>query len=203
MSFLLSLLEKTPRVSLSFFPPFSSYLPCPPTDLSLGLKVSITITSTTSNLCLWKVPCHLPKSSSNATSSGRPYLMTSLHLSLFWSPMALGIAFATVLGTFLPLDSELLEGRIHVWFISGSPAGLSPVITLGGMQEWLRKEWGSKHGTTHSLSRLGGAWRGSTSSKAGYFLSPSILTPNPFLKDLSCSLSSANCHCGENPLWRL
>lgn len=203
MSFLVSLLVKTPRVSLAFYYLSPTTYP-PPTDHSLGLKVSITITSTTSNLCLWKVPCHLPKSSSNATSSSRPSLMTSLHLSLFWSPMALGIGFAMVLGTFLPLDSELLEGRIHVWFISGSPVGLSPVITLGGMQEWLRKEWGSKHGTTHSFRRLGGTWAwGLPLHKAGYFLSSSILTPNPFLKDLSHSLSSTNCHCEENSLWRL
>lgn len=68
---------------------------------------------------------------------------------------------------------------------------------LGGMQEWLRKELGFKQGTTHSVRRPGGGWAwGLPLHKSGYFLSPFILTPNPFLKDLSHSLSLANCHCG-------
>ena len=49
----------------------------------------------------------------------------------------------------------------------------------------------------HTVSRLKGAWAwGLPLHKGGYYLSPSILTPSPFLKDLSHSLSSANCCCG-------
>lgn len=113
--------------SLASFSPFSTCIP--PTGHSLGLTVSVPITSTTSNLCLWKVPSHPPRSSSNATSSGRPSWILDIQPASFsllnphdpWNCLCYGT------WDFLPLDSQLLEGKIHVWFISGSPAGLSSV----------------------------------------------------------------------------
>lgn len=58
--------------------PFSSFPYPTHTDHSLEMKVSSTVTSSNSNLCLWNTPCHLPRSNSNATSSGQTSWMSSL-----------------------------------------------------------------------------------------------------------------------------